>query len=172
MATTTVNSSNPVRNNSSFILHGGTLSNTSNTATKTLATHNSHVGPHIVRVPLTTWTAKVTSGGTFANLARGKYVVQGYCNELAGVSNTLLSQAGATRGRRGIAPLETIYTFKEITAGYNWATGAHLTNPSNVLSNFGTDDAARSSRSAPGEWAYHYGANTGPTIADYPAKTG
>ena len=173
MAQTNANSgSSVVRNNSSFILNGGTITNTANTATKTLAQHSVRVGPFKVVVPETTWTKKATNSGTFANQVAGKYVIQGNCSELARIADTNLNKAGASRGPVFTnSPLESIKTLKQITAGWNYATGAFLSAPSTVTTSFGSDNEGRPSRTNAGEWSYHYGASA-PKSVDYPAKTG
>lgn len=118
---------------------------------------------------------KAISAGSFAHdHTRG--IVLTVTAEIAGQSSNVLKSAGSspilTRSINSIESVSTVKTAAGIRANkynrYNntWDNGY----PQTSTDSFGNDDAARSTRSAPGEFAYTLGKSA--IQADYPAKNG
>jgi hypothetical protein len=119
---------------------------------------------------------KVISAGTFAHdHARG--IIRRVTTEIAGqTDNTLRSGALVPSLVQGINKIEAVSTVKTASGiranKFNrfdgtWAAGY----PQTSTDSFGNDDAARASRSAPGEFVYKLGQKV-PVLADYSAKNG
>lgn len=119
-------------------------------------------------------TYQPLSTGTFAyKMTAGNFVVRRVATTLSGVASSVLySGASDWGGRKSIHKIEQVRTLKQST--WNWITGQATTNTVEI--NYAgisgtTDNAARPSRSVPGELVYMETGYT-PTQADYSAKTG
>lgn len=118
---------------------------------------------------------KVISAGVFAhNHLRG--IILTSTTELAGQSSDVLKSAGSTpvltTSVHKVESATTVKTTSGIRANkYNRFTGDWDSGyPQTSTDSFGNDDAARSSRSVPGELTYSLGKT--PVQADYSAKNG
>lgn len=118
---------------------------------------------------------KAISAGDFAhNHQRG--IILTSTTEIAGQASTVVSSAGSTpvltTSINKIENATTVKTASGIRANkYNrytntWDNGY----PQTSTDSFGNDEAARPSRSVPGELVYNLG--TTPVLKDYPAKNG
>jgi hypothetical protein len=118
---------------------------------------------------------KSISAGSFAH-DHPRGVILRSTTEIAGQSNNVLRSAGSspilTRSINSIESASTVKTASAIRSNkYNRYTGQYEAGyPQTSTDSFGNDDAARSSRSAPGEFAYTLGKSA--VQADYPAKNG
>lgn len=113
------------------------------------------------------------SGGNFALMTKGKYVVKRVTTELAGSANTALLSGSSEHGnRRSINYAESFaQTFLH---SLTWTSDAEgmptfsFTKSTNTAS-VGVDSEGRSTRTAPGELVY--GLAQGAITDDYSAKT-
>jgi len=113
-------------------------------------------------------------GGTFA-YNNSKPVAKRLTNSLAGVNNSVLlsgaSQPDLTQSIHKIESITTRRVATAIRAGYwNIYTGSWSTNPTNATDSFGNDNAARVSRSSPGNLSYKLG-NPNVVTVGYSEKT-
>ena len=109
------------------------------------------------------------SGGAFGKQETGKYVIRSAQTRLAQTAYANGVFAGADWGNaRFPQPKESHRTIH--ISDWSYITGA-ATVAGNTNDSFGTDEAARPTRSVPGELVYLATGNT-PTQADYEAKTG
>ena len=132
-------------------------------------------------------TDKAISGGTIAH-SHVKPITAKVTTEIAGVASSVLSTSANNPAQlRSINKVETIKSngvATAIRAGYwNVYTGKWSTNPTAVSANttgvptsgqsqFGNDDAATPTRSAPGELVFRTGAKLPVRDRDYSAKNG
>jgi len=157
---------NAIHDNGAAVIFGGNVSGTN--VTKSMGIEGlGTVKSTSTKVPLSLgWTRKGTTGGDFANIHVGKYLINGIVNYIAGVANTVLSKPGtpATTHRWSTNRNESHRTELARTAGWNYVTGAFLTAPSVSAATFksidatsAVDRAARTTRSAPGNVYYIVG---------------
>lgn len=179
MSTTTAGASHGgTRNNGATILKGGDIDNS---GTVTNAPYEAIVSPnntqgHGSKVNEgSSWNQKAVTGGTFAKMAAGSYVMRKVATTLAGVANTVLLFGSSDFGRRAIH-LKTTRRSYHITS-WNYVTGA-ATKGAATNDSFGADHAATPTRAVPGELVYtdhaipKSGALAVPKQDDYKAKTG
>lgn len=121
----------------------------------------------------TTGVQKTLSSGSLASMTKGKYVMVWLTTTLAGVAaRQFLTPANYNINRlRSIHYSESMRSRLSVTAGWNYVTGRPLTTPTVQLDSFGTDDAARPSRTLPGEFVIKESNKRAPSMKDYPAKT-
>lgn len=119
---------------------------------------------------------KIISAGTFAH-EHDRGLIRRVTTEIAGqTDNTLRSGALVPSLVTSINKIESVSTVKTASGirsnKFNRFTGAWDSSyPQTSSDSFGNDDAARASRSAPGEFAYKLGQPL-PVQADYSAKNG
>jgi hypothetical protein len=119
-------------------------------------------------------TDEAVVAGTFA-FNNQRPVAKRLTDSLSGVNNdVLLSGAARPDLVKSVHRIESITTRRVATAiraGYwNIYTGTWSTNPTNASDSFGNDNAARPSRSAPGNLTYKLGNPTAVTVG-YSEKT-
>ena len=181
MATTTAVTGNAVKNDGGTVAFANAGTSTRITNSPDLTTMAGDKGPMGSRVagPETNATIAAgtdtkgtfapVSGGQFGKLRASQYVVRTATTHIANVAYANGVFAGADYGLgRYPVPKESTKTIH--ISDWSYITGAATvagvsTNP------FGTDQAARPTRSVPGELVYMATGNL-PTQADYPAKTG
>lgn len=113
------------------------------------------------------------SGGTFAVMTAGAYIMKKVTTTIGGLSNTSQRSGGADEGQRhAVHYAESFKT--TFLSGLSWAATPEgmpdytfTTTTSTV--NVGTDGAARATMAAPGELVYSLG--TTPVQDDYAART-
>lgn len=169
-----------IRDNGAGVTYGGTIGGTN--VTLSLGKDGLATARKGNRVPTAAdtgvdYTAKAISGGDFANIHTGRYLITGMIGYIAGVANTTLG----TTGRVGSLQLstnrrESVSTTLARTAGWNYVTGAFLTTPTANTTTFkaidgsaNIDRAARTTRSAPGNIYYIVGKV--PTVKALSART-
>jgi len=157
-------SGSPYRDNGATVLYGGNIDSSStvtNAPDASIVGHHSGKHGSVVPGPTTQGdhpnlaVQQPLAGGEFAKMRAGIYVVRKLTGQnLAGVSNTVLESGASNFGRRSIHLNEQQVTLLQITAGWNYVTGAFLSTPSTQTDSFGNDDAARPTRAVPGELQY------------------
>ena len=183
--TTTVVSGQPVKDDGATVLYGGTADGNNVTQVKSADIVGYHSGKHgaVVPSPVTHGTdprgvAAAIPGNAHATMTAGKYL--GYKYTGTEQSNSALeSGAGDFGNRRSIHFNGQRRSLLQVTAGWNYSTGAFLSTPSVQLDQFGHDDAAHPTRAIPGELQYseHSPAYSGQgtstfKLDDYKARTG
>lgn len=171
---------NSVRNNGGVVLGGG---NIGTNAPITNAPSNKSMGVPNKDGPSN--TIGVNSTGVFTNRVfqyQGSHKFPGplQTNEVAGVVDNDV----VTPGNPASSPVDAIHdkvtqrSLLQRTAGWNWATGALLSTPTNQNDTYKSADggstvdyAAVPSRSVPGQLVYMQGSPT-PKSDNYKAKTG
>lgn len=162
------------------IVFGGNKASTSfvtNVPANRLVMSNPAMGTTIgSQVPTggLTGCQKTLSAGNFATMAKGKYVMVWLSGGvLAGVAaRQFLTPANYNINRLdSIHKSESRRTRLSVTAGWNYVTGKPLTTPTVQLDSFGNDDAARPTRTLPGEFVIKESNKRAPSMKDYPAKT-
>ena len=111
---------------------------------------------------------KSVSGGNFAKLIPGEYIIRRVSGKIAGVSNTAMLSGGSDHGqRRSIHYKENIAT--TFLTALSWTAGAngptYSYTKSTTTASVGTDGAARQGWGTPGEITYLASGKT-PTNAD------
>lgn len=165
-------SNTSTRNNKGTIRNGGTIAASTKWQSKKVGdTKNSPYGtwPKLGTAALST----VRSTGTFAVMAKNKYIIMKVTTTLAGLSNTTLQSGAADKGnRRKVNKVESMRT--TFLSGLSWAAGSnqpvYTSTNSNRNTAYGQDDAATPTLAVPGEFTYIAGGKR-PTQADYKAKT-
>jgi hypothetical protein len=174
MSTTTAISANPTRNNGGTVLFGGGVPTSPTNITN--APFLAIIGPTLdllLQSGAANGNIFAKSAGTYGKMAAGSFVAMRMATSLAGISDTTLLTGAADFGqRKSINVNESNYTLHAVSSSWDYLTGQFNNNPVPVTNDsFGTDDAARPTRSVPGEFVYHEGKAT-PTQDDYDAKTG
>ena len=171
---------NAYKNNSATILFGNRATgatNATNTPGLTLVGYGARVpGAKVV----TNYTQKSISGGVFAGMERGYYIMMRNQSRVAGTALAPLQSGGSfSQNNKSIN-----YTIKQrsylmVTAGWNYVTGRFLTTPTAQQDKFdegtfdgtGADLAGTPTRAVPGRLVYlQTGKNA--TAASYEDKTG
>jgi hypothetical protein len=181
MATTTAVTGQPKRNDGGTVVFAGAAagSRVTNSPDYTEMAGAKPVPGSKVAGPETNATiaAGTDTKGTFAPISSGKFAEQEATKYVIRTAQTRLAQtayangvfAGADWGNvRYPQPKESVRTI-HIT-DWSYITGT-ATVAGTTTDSFGTDQAARPTRSVPGELVYLATGKT-PTQADYPAKTG
>jgi hypothetical protein len=117
------------------------------------------------------FTFKPLSSGTFAYRTANKYIMRQISATISGVSNSVLRIGRANVGRRSNLYKENAVTLQLRAVTYDYTTGRPTSNLGTSRDQFGTDNEARSTRSAPGGLAYSAGRRRAVTTANYPART-
>lgn len=171
---------NAYKNNSATILFGNRATgatNATNTPGLTLVGYGARVpGAKVV----TNYTQKSISGGVFAGMERGYYIMMRNQTRVAGTALTVLqSGAGDFAQKRSINWTIKQRSYLVVTTGWNYVTGRLLGTPTAQQDKFdegtfngtGNDLAATPTRAIPGRLVYlQTGKNA--TAASYEDKTG
>lgn len=179
----------PRRNRGGTVVNGGNVDGVNITVAPSIKTFDVHSGKNGSRVPQQETNATIAVGGhlrgtfqavsgDFAKMTAGRYIIVRYTNYLAGSSYTKLNTGSAGNiGHKSINYKDSFRTLKQVTAGWNYATGRFLTTPTVQLDSFGGDNAGSPTRANPGEYVYTkyglatHGALAVPVMGDYEAKT-
>jgi hypothetical protein len=175
-------SGNAYKNRGGTVVFGGNATTTTtspftNNPALSLTVANKAIGQTIgsqVVASSTLGVQKALSSGNLATMTKGRYVMTwlsgGY---LAGVA----ARSFNTPANYNINNLNSIHKKESIrsrlivTAGWNYVTGRPLTTPTAQSDSFGNDDAARPSRSIPGEFIIKESNKRAASMKDYSAKT-
>lgn len=165
-------SNTSTKNNKGTIRNGGTISaSTKWNSIRVGDTKNTlgGTGPRLGTASLST----VRSTGTFAVMAKNKYIIMKVTTTLAGLSNTTLQSGAADKGnRRKVNKVESMRT--TFLSGLSWASGhnepVYTATNSTRNTAYGQDDAATPTLAVPGEFTYLPGGKR-PTNDNYKAKT-
>lgn len=126
---TTTGKSAPVKNNGGTFFYGGTIANTVNSSMGiTYLGFRSGVyeaKPYLSSTPMNVGLLAGLSGGSFATMTKGQYVMLTFCSQLAGVANTVLRFPAAFNQKGGQNLFITkIYTQSYIMGGgWDYTTG-------------------------------------------------
>ena len=168
---------NPYRNRGATVFYGGNVPVTSTNPNVTkvmgradLGAGSRKHGSQIV-ASTTTGVGKALTLGDLAKMTKGRYIIMGKTDFVAGLANTALNRPASGQPKTSVHFAESNRTTRQITAGYNYVTGRFLVTPQPANDSFGQDQSARVSRAIPGEFQV---IETGKSVKlkDYPLKTG
>lgn len=175
-------SANAYKNRGGTVVFGGNATTTTtspftNNPALSLTVANKAIGQTIGSQVVSgglTGVQKALSSGDLATMAKGKYVMVWLSGGvLAGVAARQFN----TPANYNINRLDSIHKKEAyrsrliVTAGWNYVTGRPLTTPTAQNDSFGNDDAARPTRSIPGEFIIKESNKRAPSMKDYAAKT-
>jgi hypothetical protein len=165
---------NAYRNNGGTVVYGKTNSTITKVLGRTeLAKSPKTLGPiaPVARGADLNFTSKTLSSGSFATMTKNKYVIKHVTTELAGVTNHSIRIGIANVRRRSNAYRENNVTLQVRAVTYDYVTGRATSNIGVSRDNFGADNAARVTRSAPGKLFINAGRRRAVTEFDYSART-
>jgi hypothetical protein len=165
------------RNNGATVVKGGNIDSslTVSNAPYTSVIDGQRTGYGSAPNEGSSWNQKAISGGTWAQMVEGSYVIRKVTTSLAGVANTTLLFGNSDYGRRSIH-WKTSRRSYHITS-WDYVTGEATKDP-DTNDAFGDDHAATPTRAVPGEYVFTdhaiplSGALAVPLQGDYEAKTG
>lgn len=160
----------PIRNGGATVVYGRTGRIVSNAPSTTVVAKRTGQYGNVTPPSNSTFTKAAVSGGRYGGMKAGKYIMIGYCPEIAGLTSTLLRSSGAMIQHRTVKSVLNVRTTRVVTAGWN-IKGQLLTNPTVAVDTFGSVDRASNwTQGSPGRWFFTVNGKV-ITTATLPAKT-